>query len=160
MKRSRWIAVCGILLGMNIVLSLFGIPVPGGHFYLCDVVITIAGLILDPLGAFIVGGLGSFLGDLMFNPPSMYVSLIVHGLQAIAISLIVRHIKIKEPEYLALIVGTIIMVFGYTIGRTFVYSTLTAAILKLPYEIIQGLGGAIVGLILTKKMNLKRFVNK
>jgi len=145
---------------MNIVLSLFGIPVPGGHFYLCDVVITIAALILDPLGAFIVGGVGSFIGDMLFNPPSMYVSLVVHGLQALSISLIVRHAKVKEPEYLALIVGTIIMVFGYTIGRTFVYSTLSVAIMKLPYEIIQGLGGAIIGLVLTKKMNLKRFVEK
>lgn len=160
MKRSRWITVCGILLGMNIVLSLFGIPVPGGHFYLCDVVITIAALILDPLGAFIVGGVGSFIGDMLFNPPSMYVSLVVHGLQALSISLIVRHAKVKEPEYLALIVGTIIMVFGYTIGRTFVYSTLTVAIMKLPYEIIQGLGGSIVGIFLVKKMKLKEFTSK
>lgn len=143
---------------MNIALSLFGIPVPGGHFYLCDVVITIAALILDPLGAFVVAGIGSFLGDLMFNPPSMYVSLVVHGLQAISIALIVRHSKRKESEYIALIVGTIIMVFGYTFGRAFVYSTLTAAIIKLPYEIIQGLLGSIAGLVIVQKMDLKRFI--
>lgn len=158
MKRTRWLTICGILLAMNIALSLFGIPVPGGHFYLCDVVITIAALILDPLGAFVVAGIGSFLGDLMFNPPSMYVSLVVHGLQAISIALIVRHSKRKESEYIALIVGTIIMVFGYTFGRVFVYSTLTAAIIKLPYEIIQGLLGSIAGLVIVQKMDLKRFI--
>ena len=43
----RIITITGFLMGMNIILSAMGIPVPGGHFYLSDVVICLAGLILS-----------------------------------------------------------------------------------------------------------------
>ena len=51
-------------MAFNIILSSFGIPVPGGHLYLCDVVICLAAILLTPLEAFVVGGIGSFLGSL------------------------------------------------------------------------------------------------
>ena len=69
-------------------MSSFGIPVPGGHLYLCDVVICLAAILLDPAEAFVVGGIGSFIGDLIFYPLPMFVSLVTHGLQAVVISLI------------------------------------------------------------------------
>ena len=49
--KARWLTVCGFLMAMNTVLSSFSIPVPGGHFYLNDVIIVAAALSLDPLGA-------------------------------------------------------------------------------------------------------------
>ena len=66
--KARWLTVCGFLMAMNTVLSSFSIPVPGGHFYLNDVIIVAAALSLDPLGAFLVGGVGAFLGDFLFSP--------------------------------------------------------------------------------------------
>lgn len=66
--KARWLTVCGFLMAMNTVLSSFNIPVPGGHFYLNDVIIVAAALSLDPLGAFLVGGVGAFLGDFLFLP--------------------------------------------------------------------------------------------
>ena len=66
--KARWLTVCGFLMAMNTVLSSFNIPVPGGHFYLNDVIIVAAALSLDPLGAFLVGGVGAFLGDFFFYP--------------------------------------------------------------------------------------------
>ena len=36
-NRTRIITLTGILMAMNIVLSSFGIPVPGGHLYLNDI---------------------------------------------------------------------------------------------------------------------------
>ena len=67
--KARWLTVCGFLMAMNTVLSSFNIPVPGGHFYLNDVIIVAAALSLDPLGAFLVGGVGAFLGDFFFYHP-------------------------------------------------------------------------------------------
>ena len=67
---ARWLTTTALLMGMNIVLSLsiFSIPVPGGHLYFCDAVIDTAAILLDPLAAFVVGGVGSFLGDFFFYP--------------------------------------------------------------------------------------------
>ena len=87
----RWMTVTAMLMAVNVALSSFGVPVPGGHLYLNDIVICTAGILLDPFGAFMVGGIGAFLGDFFFYPTPMFVSLATHGLQAIVISLCVRH---------------------------------------------------------------------
>ena len=59
----RLMTVTAMLMAMNIALSSFGVPVPGGHLYLNDIVICTAGILLNPFGAFMVGGIGAFLGD-------------------------------------------------------------------------------------------------
>ena len=55
-----WLTTTALLTGMNIILSLsiFSIPVPGGHLYFCDTVINVAAVLLDPVAAFVVGGVG------------------------------------------------------------------------------------------------------
>ena len=72
-KPVLWLTMVAVLMAMNVVLSSFSIPVPGGHLYLNDIVICTAAILLDPLGAFIVGGVGAFLGDFFFYPAPMFV---------------------------------------------------------------------------------------
>ena len=67
MNKSKWITVTAVFMGMNIALCAFGIPVPGGHLYLNDVVICTASLLLDPVGAFIVGESERFSETLSFT---------------------------------------------------------------------------------------------
>ncbi len=150
-KPVLWLTMTAVLLAMNVALSSFSIPVPGGHLYLNDIVICTAAILLDPLGAFLVGGVGAFLGDFFFYPAPMFVSLASHGLEAIVISLC-AHNLFKEKRILGagvgVVLGAIIMVIGYTLGRAFVYSTPEYAIIKLPFEILQAGIGAVVGMVL------------
>ncbi len=157
------ITVTAVFMALTIALSSFGIPVPGGHLYLCDASICLASILLGPLEAFVVGGIGSFLGDLLFYPLPMFVSLVTHGLQAVAISLISKKTFKSNPKLasaLGVAVGAVIMVVGYTLGKIFVYSTLEYAILKLPYEIAQGALGAILGMILCYRCGIQRLFTK
>ena len=81
----------------------------------------------------------------------MFVSLVVHGLQAIVISVISHYTLKKHPKLasgIGVTVGGIIMVIGYTLGKIYVYSTLQYAIIKLPYEIAQAALGAVLGMLL------------
>ena len=145
------ITTTAVFMALTIAMASFGIPVPGGHLYLCDVIICLASILLGPLDAFVVGGLGSFFGDMIFDPLPMFVSLVTHGLQAIVISLIAHHTFKDHPKVAAGIgvsVGAVIMVVGYTLGKIFVYSTFEYAMIKLPYEIAQGALGAILGFVL------------
>lgn len=128
------------------------IPVPGGHLYMNDIIICLAALTLDPLSAFLVGGFGSFLGDALFYPEPMFVSLVTRGLQAVIVSLIVKP-KLGEkpavfPTVLALCLGAAIMVGGYTFGRAFIYRTPEYAVLKLPYQILQAVVGAVIAALI------------
>lgn len=189
----RRLTVTAMFMAMNVALSSFGVPVPGGHLYLNDIVICTAGILLDPFSAFIVGGIGSFLGDFFFYPTPMFVSLATHGLQAVVISLCTRHLfsgsrnpisqsaptskngqsalqsgltanRTALAAGIGVLLGAVIMVTGYSLGRAFLYSTVEYAILKLPFQILQASVGAIVAMLLCFRFKLlalfrKRIIN-
>jgi len=166
-SRDITLRICttAIFMAMNIVLSMsiFSIPVPGGHLYLCDVIISLAAIILDPVSAFCVGGIGSFLGDMIFYPLPMFVSLVTHGLQAVVISLFSHYVLKKKPVLasgIGVAIGAVIMVIGYTLGKAFIYGTPEAAIVKLPYEIAQGVLGAVLGMVLCWAVGVKKLFEK
>lgn len=152
------ITFTAVFMALNIVFSSFSIPVPGGHLYLCDVAICAAAILLGPMEAFVVGGIGSFIGDLIFYPLPMFVSLATHGLQAVVISVFAHYVLKKHPilaSGIGVAVGSAIMVVGYSLGRAFVYSTPEAAWLKLPFEILQAGVGAVLGMLLCWKGKLR-----
>ena len=161
-RSVRWLTATAMLMAMNIALSSFGVPVPGGHLYLNDIVICAASILLDPLGAFLVGGVGAFIGDFLFYPAPMFVSLVTHGLQAVVISLIVSRAA-PERKFRAAVLGVslgaVIMVAGYSLGRAFIYSTVEYAILKLPFQVLQAAVGAALGTLLCFQGGLLRVWN-
>ena len=156
------LTVTALFMAMNIAMSSFGVPVPGGHLYLCDIVICTAAILLNPLEAFVVGGIGSFLGDMIFYPLPMFVSLVTHGLQALVISVFAHYVLKKHPKIAADIgvsIGVIMMIAGYTFGKAFIYSTPEYAIMKLPYQFAQGILGAVFGMLLVFRCGLKKVFN-
>ena len=158
-RGTVWLCITAMFMAINIVLSSFGVPVPGGRLYLNDIVICTAALILDPMAAFIVGGVGAFIGDFLFYPAPMFVSLITHGLQAIIISYFAHYAFKNTPilaSVLGVVLGAIIMVVGYTLGRAFIYGTPEYAILKMPYQILQATIGAVISILLYWKCNLRQ----
>ena len=160
-NKTLRMTLTGMFTAMTIVLSLsvFSIPVPGGHLYFCDSVINTAAILMDPFSAFIVGGIGTFLGDFFFYPAPMFVSLVTHGLQAVLVSLISHRLFQKHPALasgIGVTVGSIVMVVGYTLGRAFVYSTPEYAIVKLPFEIVQAVFGAVSAMVICYPLKLRK----
>ena len=160
---TRKLCFTALFTAINIVLSssIFSIPVPGGHLYLNDIVICFSALVFDPFSAFIIGGVGAFLGDFFFYPAPMFVSLVTHGLQAVVISLISGRFENIPKFYkslLAVTIGAVIMVVGYSLGRAYIYSTPEYAITKLPYQILQALLGAVVSLVIEYKTSEKIYI--
>ena len=161
-RTTQWLCLTAMFMALNVIRSSFSIPVPGGHLYMNDVVICTAAILMDPLAAFLVGGVGAFLGDLLFYPTPMFVSLATHGLQAIVISLFAHRVMKKHPAVasgIGVTLGALIMVAGYSLGRAFIYSTPEYALLKLPYQFLQAGVGAAVGMLLCWKCGLRRLYN-
>ncbi len=159
----RRLTVTAMFMAMNVALSSFGVPVPGGHLYLNDIVICTAAILLDPLSAFIAGGVGSFLGDFFFYPTPMFVSLATHGLQAVVISLCARRLFPEKKALAAgigVFLGAVIMVTGYSLGRAFLYSTVEYAILKLPFQVLQAVVGAVAAMVLCFRFRLVKLFQK
>ena len=118
---------------------------------------------LHPLGAFFVGGVGAFLGDFFFYPAPMFVSLVTHGLQAVVVSLCAHKLSKEHRGRAALvgvILGVIINVAGYSVGRALVYATPEAAMLKFPFQVFQATFGAVVSMLLCFKAGLLTFWDK
>lgn len=160
-RTTLWICLTAMFMALNVAMSSFGVPVPGGHLYLNDIIICTAAIILDPVAAFIVGGVGAFLGDLFFYPLPMFVSLVTHGLQAVIISVFSHYVLKKHPVLasgIGVSIGAVIMVVGYSLGRAFIYSTPEYALMKLPFQILQAVVGAVVGMLLCWKCGVyKRY---
>ena len=131
--------------------------------YFNDTIIVASAILLDPFYAFLVGGVGAFLGDFFFYPAPMFVSLVTHGLQALVISWCAHHLM-KDHKVTAAMVGAIlggiIMVIGYSLGRAYVYATPEYAIIKLPFEILQASLGIVFGPLLVFKAHLNTLVKK
>ncbi len=150
---TKKLCVTALLLAMNIIMSAstLSVPVPGGHVYLNDFVICTAAILLDPFSAFVVGGIGAFLGDMIFYPTPMFVSLAVHGLQAIIVSEFTHRLFKAKPKLgsvIGVVLGGIITVVGYHLGRAYIYATPAYAILKLPFQIGQEIVGSAAALLL------------
>lgn len=157
------ICLTAMFTALNVVMSSFGVPVPGGHLYMNDIIICTASILLNPAEAFVVGGIGAFLGDLFFYPAPMFVSLVTHGLQAVVISVFAHYVLRRHPVVAAGIgvtVGAVIMVVGYSLGRAFIYSTPEYAWLKLPYQILQAGVGAVLGMLLCFVYGFHRLYRK
>ena len=160
------LTVAAAFMAINVVFSSFGVPVPGGRIYLCDAVICTAAMLFDPLYALVIGGVGALLGDMFFYPAAMFVSLIVHGLQALVVSLCTKYTFKNHSLFgmvLGGVVGCVIMTLGYTVGKVFVYGELgkwLPALMTAPFELLQSATGACIavclcyGLKLRKKLNL------
>lgn len=161
-NKTKALTLTAVLMAMNIALSSFGMPVPGGHLYLNDIVICTAALILNPMEAFLVGGVGAFLGDLFFYPTPMFVSLVTHGLQAAVISYLVHRngTGSVKTSATAVLIGAVIMVTGYSLGRAFIYSTPEYAVLKLPYQILQAAVGAVSAVLLVHRFHIGESAKK
>ena len=162
-KTTLWLCTTAMFMALNVIMSSFGVPVPGGHLYMNDIIICTAAILMDPLAAFMVGGVGAFLGDMIFYPLPMFVSLVTHGLQAVVISVFAHYVLKRKPVLasgIGVSLGAVIMVAGYTFGKAFIYGTPAAAIDKLPFEILQAVVGAIAGMLLCWKCGVRKLYNK
>ncbi len=157
---TKKLSLAGMFLALNIILSSFGVPVPGGKFYLNDIAIVAAAIVLDPLYATLAGGVGAFLGDFFFYPTPMFVSLAVRALQSFVISWLVHKNKTDASKWVGVLLGAVIMVVGYSLGRAFIYSTPEYAVIKLPYQILQSAIGVIFGSLIANKAVVNKIIKE
>ena len=152
---TKTVTKLGILTAITVLMTtIISIPIVGGNGYvnLGDMVIFVTAMLINKKAAFIVGGLGSFLADLILGY-GIYApaSFIIKGLEGfIAGFLIEKEFGKKYPIFATLIAG-IWMTFGYYIFETFLYGP-KGAIVSIPANLIQGAIGALVSVIVYRAL--------
>lgn len=155
---TKWIAYTAMMTALVVATTAIPpAPTPAGNVYWCDGAIFLAAYLLDPLAAFIVGGMGTFLYDLIFgNAAMMVASLVIHGLQGAAVSALLHYAfgkapKAYEPVWAGVssLVGAAIVILGYFLtywlitGKGYEY-----AAVRVPRNIIQEAVGIAIAMVI------------
>lgn len=163
---TKRLTVGAFFMALMIILSssMFSVPVPGGHFYFNTILIFLVCLYFEPWEAVVIAGVGSFLGDLFFYPAPMFVTLVTHSIQAFVMASLIGLGKRERVSFtqlsLAFVVGGIIDIVGYFIGRSYLYATPSYASLKLPFDIIAFFVGAALAIFLYYRTPLTKMIMK
>lgn len=169
---TKWIAYTALLTAMVVATGYIpGIPVITGKIYWCDFAIYTAAYLMDPLSAFIVGGIGTTFFDLFGINGTAYnaiPSLLIHGLQGLTAALIFTALRtffnksnsIKKEAVIAVIssiLPALLVIFGYFIKRiTWEKAAAEVAILKMPANVLQEIVGIAVAILICYVFRLKQ----
>lgn len=167
---TKWITYTAMLTAMVVAVSYIpALPTPVGRVYWCDGIILLAAYLLDPLGAFIVGGIGTLLYDVLQSPSMMAASLVIHGLQAVIVSTLIHCVlpNLQKKKLwieivwaaAASIFAAVEVVLGYFTYRAVVYGV-PAAYAAIPRNIIQEVIGITLALLICYAARLKDILRR
>lgn len=150
-KQLRHLIFAALLLAITVVFGrIFIIPIPWthGNINLCDAGIFIAAMLLGPTYGAAVGGLGGMILDLIsgFTQYSIF-SLVAHGLEGFVTGWLYRRAGDKKAaQWIALIIGTLVMVACYFVADSVLYN-FVAGFLGIGTNILQGIVGAVIAML-------------
>ncbi len=127
-----------------------------GSSFVClgDVFIFVISIIFGPVVGLLSGGFGSFFGDMISYPPTMFYTLIIKGLEGLSVGLLAYQLRKLNTNLftrnafwlLEMFVGSIIMVGGYFLCKALFYGTYEGALVSIVPNIIQAIVCMIIAL--------------
>lgn len=164
---TKWITYTAMLTALVVATGFIpAIPTPAGRIYWVDGVALIAAFLMDPLSAFIAGGVGSLLYDVFMSPAMMIPSLVIHGLQGAVVSALLHCLfleKLIKREWIWALIcsvaGAVIVVAGYFVYRCIVLGA-PVALTNIPRNIIQEAIGISIAMIICYATTFKRQLAK
>jgi uncharacterized membrane protein len=164
---TKWIAYTAVLTALVVATGFIPpINIVIGNIYWVDGMVLLAAYLMDPVAAFIAGGIGSLLYDVFASPSMMLPSLLIHGLQGAVVSILLHYVvpnKFKDWEWvkalISSLVGAVIVVGGYFIYRVITRGT-PAAIAAIPRNVIQEAIGITVAMIICYATTFKKQLEK
>lgn len=130
------------------------IPTPGtnGYIHPGDAIVILSGVVLGPVWGLLAAGIGSAMADLL-GGYFVYVPITfaVKGLIALFAGLVYQKMATdKKKKYIAVLIGGVIDIVlvagGYFVCEYFLCGASAAA--SIPANIIQGVGGLVISIIL------------
>lgn len=144
-RRMTLTALMAALIFVLTTVPRIPVPATGGYIHLGDAGIAFAACAFGPWVAMASGGLGTALADLMGFPQWAVFSLIVHGLQGLALGIVFRKGLNWLTAVVASVISIVIVVAGYFLAGTLLESTATAVLEIIP-NTIQALSAGLIGI--------------
>lgn len=126
------------------------IPAPTGHVNLGDVGVLLSAWALGPVWGGAAAGIGSALADLLSWPAYAPATFVIKFIMAAAAAWIFRAARNRGRKYIGMTVGAVaaemIMAGGYFLFESAVLAVGAAAAASIPFNLVQGAVGAVVGI--------------
>lgn len=137
-------------LGMAVVfVATMYIKIPNalnGYFNLGDGFILLFASIVDPLGGFLIGGLGSALADVAGGYAYYFLpTLLIKGLEGLIVSALISKFG-EKAKWGAYGLGCCIMVFGYFLAKWYLKESMIIALSGIPENIFQSGVGYVLAI--------------
>ncbi len=172
MKKTQTLVIAALLTAFTCIATMaIKFPTPTlGYIHLGDGLVLLCGILLGPWYGALTAGIGSmfadlFLGYVSYAPATLVIKALTAMVAALIFHRIHRKVNSQKSFYIGIIVGGIfaemIMILGYFLYETmlaaFAYGSVTtmslavglaAAVVGIPFNIVQGVVGIIVSLLL------------
>lgn len=153
-KNIKEITLTGLATALVFVTTMY-IKVPnslGGYFNLGDSMLMLFSAILNPFYAFVVGGIGSALADVIGGYAQYAIpTLIIKGTEAVFVSYLFMKFG-NKAKWVAYAGAIVIMVSGYFLIEWGMYGDALVSLTAVPANIVQGVAGAVIALLLLNKV--------
>ena len=171
-KKETLVKICisAMLAALTCVATMIiSVPSPlGGFVNIGDGFVLLTAWILGPLYGFVAAGIGSAFADMFLDFPQ-YIpgTFLIKGLMAVAAVLIYRAFVKKSDKLHTVgfltsgIVAEIIMVGGYYLyAAVFLGNGFVAAVESIPSNLVQGIFGLIIGIVVGEILLRSKVVKK
>jgi uncharacterized membrane protein len=148
--RIAAVAVSAAAIAVLTLVPKIAIPGTQGYVHLGDVGVVFAALVLGPFTALLAGGIGTAAADLLGGYAQWApISFVAHGLQGLAIGLLLRLRPRSIPLAVAAgVLGTVVMAAGYFLGGL-VIEGFGKTLFAVPWNLLQAAVGAVLGIPLS-----------
>ena len=173
-RAAARIAVTGVMTGLVMAFTYFGINLGTAYVNLGDAMVLTAGALFGPLTGMVAGGLGAMLMDLIVFPATFVFTLFIKGIEGALCGLLVKYAlpKLTRGRHAALqaALGTLAMLLCALVMATGYFGTnvlfwgegdspatrFSGALLQLPVDIAQGAVGCAIAVALVYVIRLDK----
>lgn len=168
------IAVTGVMTGLVMAFTYFGVNLGTAYVNLGDAMVLAAGALFGPVTGMIAGGLGAMLMDLIVYPATFVFTLFIKGIEGALCGVLLKYAlpKLTRGKYpllqvilgiAAMMLSALFMAAGY-FGTNVLFwgegdspaTRLSGALLQLPIDIAQGAVGCAIAALLIYAVRLDK----
>ncbi len=157
LRNSILSALFAALVFLMIWLPFLHLPIPGttGYIHFGDAILFLCAALLPfPYAAFAV--FGAALADLLLGPIWIPATVLIKVGSVALLSCRADKLATKK-NILAAFLCTVFCVVGYYVWEGIVYGDFGAALISIPYNLIQGIGSAIFFTVLALALDRIHF---
>ena len=167
------VAVTGVMTGLVMAFTFIGINIGSAYVNLGDTMVLTAAALFGPATAAIAGGLGAMFADLIVFPATFAFTLVIKAVEGAICGALIkyavpklarRHIPLQVAlGIISMVFAAVVMAVGY-FGTNVLFwgegdspaTRLSGAVLQLPIDILQGVVGCVLAVLLTYVLRLDK----